>query len=77
MSWRPNLVVTTIGNPNHTAKADLAIELTSILDLDVAFLFLRTEDPAQPVQPPPPEAQLPAIEKNDYQLVVGISLELG
>ena len=77
MSWLTNLVVTTIGNTNHTAKADLAIELTSILDLDVAFLFLRTEDPAQPVQPPPPEAQLPAIEKNDYQLVVGISLELG
>jgi putative salt-induced outer membrane protein YdiY len=68
LSWLTNLVVTTIGNTNHTGKADLAIELTSVLDLDVAFLFLRTEEP------PPAD---PLIEKNDYQLVVGISLELG
>ncbi len=74
ISWLTNLVVTTIGNTNHTGKADLAIELTSVLDLDIAFLFLRTEDPAQPAPADPPE---PFIEKNDYQLVVGISLELG
>jgi putative salt-induced outer membrane protein YdiY len=77
LSWLTNLVVTTIGNTNHTGKADLAIELTSVLDLDIAFLFLRTEKPAQPVQPPPPEPPLPLVEKNDYQLIVGISLELG
>ena len=73
MSWLTNLVVTTIGNTNHTGKADLSIEITSALDLDVAFLFLRTEEPA----PPPDPAVDPPIEKNDYQLVVGISLELG
>jgi hypothetical protein len=50
----------------------LAIELTSVLDLDIAFLFLRTEVPA-----PPPDPADPAIQKNDYQLVVGISLVLG
>ena len=72
LSWLTNLVFTTIGNTNHTGKADLAIEITSVLDLDIAFLFLRTEDPAQPADP-----TLPRIEKNDYQLVVGISLELG
>ena len=72
VSWLTNLVVTTIGNTNHTGKADLAIELTSVLDLDIAFLFLRTETPA-----PPPEITDPAIKQNDYQLVVGISLELG
>jgi putative salt-induced outer membrane protein YdiY len=72
VSWLTNLVVTTIGNTNHTGKADLAIELTSVLDLDIAFLFLRTEQPA-----PPPDPADPAIQKNDYQLVVGISLELG
>jgi len=71
LSWLTNLVVTTIGNTNHTGKADLAVELTSVLDLNVAFLFLRTE------QPPPPPEGAPPIEKNDYQLVVGISLELG
>ena len=72
LSWLTNLVVTTIGNTNHTGKADLAIELTSVLDLDIAFLYLRTEDPGQPADP-----MAPAIEKNDYQLVIGISLELG
>jgi hypothetical protein len=72
MSWLTNLVVTTIGNTNHTGKVDLSIELTSAIDLDVAFLFLRTEDPAPPADP-----ASPPIEKNDYQLVVGVSLELG
>ncbi|MFZ1865991.1 MAG: DUF481 domain-containing protein, partial [Polyangiales bacterium] len=32
LSWLTNLVVTTIGNTNHTGKADLGIELTSVLD---------------------------------------------
>ena len=72
VSWLTNLVVTTIGNTNHTGKADLAIELTSVLDLDIAFLYLRTEIPGPPV-----DATAPPIEKNDYQLIIGISLELG
>jgi hypothetical protein len=73
LSWLTNLVVTTIGNTNHTGKADLAIEITSVLDLDIAFLFLRTENPG----PPPDPTMDPPIKKDDYQLVVGISLELG
>jgi len=72
LSWLTNLVFTTIGNTNHTGQADLAIELTKVLDLDIAFLYLRTEEPG-----PPPDPLDPAIKKNDYQLVVGISLELG
>ncbi|MEM7137747.1 MAG: DUF481 domain-containing protein [Myxococcota bacterium] len=72
VSWLTNLVVTTIGNTNHTGKADLSVELTSAIDLDISFLFLRTETPA-----PPPEPTDPAIEQNDYQLIVGIALELG
>jgi len=77
VSWLTNLVVTTIGNTNHTGKADIAIELTSVIDLDIAFLYLRTEEPAPP--PPPAAGEPPPdpIRKNDYQLVVGISLELG
>ncbi len=75
LSWLTNLVVTEIGNTNHTGKADLAIELTSVLDLDIAFLFLRTEKPAQPDLTSDPSAT--PVEKNDYQLIVGISLELG
>jgi hypothetical protein len=71
-SWLTNLVVTTIGNTNHTGKADLSIELTFVLDLDISFLYLRTEQPA-----PSPDPTAPPIQKNDYQLVVSISLELG
>lgn len=69
-SWLTNLVVTTIGNTNHTGKADLSIGLTSAIDLDISFLFLRTERPA-------PQPEDPQLEKNDYQLIVGIALELG
>ena len=72
LSWLTNLVFTTIGNTNHTGRAELAVELTKVIDLDIAFLYLRTEQPA-----PPPDPVAPAIKKNDYQLVVGISLELG
>ncbi len=77
VSWLTNLVVTTIGNTNHTGKADLGIELTSVLDLDIAFLYLRTEQPGPP--PPPPAGDPPPdpIKRNDYQLIIGISLELG
>jgi len=77
LSWLTNLVVTTIGNTNHTGKADVAIELTSVLDLDIAFLFLRTEQPAPPPAPAPGDPIPDPIQKNDYQLVVGISLVLG
>ncbi|UCF47200.1 MAG: DUF481 domain-containing protein [Myxococcales bacterium] len=77
LSWLTNLVFTTIGNTNHTGKADIAIELTSVLDLDIAFLYLRTEDPAPPPAPAPGDPPPDPIKKNDYQLVVGISLELG
>ena len=72
VSWLTNLVFTTIGNTNHTGKADLSIELTSVIDLDISFLYLRTENPA-----PPPDPADPPIQKNDYQLVVGVSLKLG
>lgn len=72
LSWLTNLVVTTIGNTNHTGKAKLSIELSNVLDLDVAFLFLRTEKPG-----PPPDPTDPPIKKDDYQLVVGITVELG
>jgi len=72
VSWRTNLIPTTIGNTNHTGKADLSVELTSVIDLDVAFLFLRTNDPA-----PPPDPTAPPVQKNDYQLVLGIAVELG
>ena len=77
VSWLTNMVVTTIGNTNHTGKAALAIELTSVIDLDIAFLYLRTEQPAPAPAPAPGDPPPDPIKQNDYQLVVGISLELG
>ncbi len=72
VSWLTNLVFTTIGNTNHTGKADFSIDVTFVIDLDISFLYLRTENPA-----PPPDPTAPPIKKNDYQLVVSLSLELG
>lgn len=72
LSWRTNLVLTTIGNTNHTGKADLSIEVNSILNFDIAFLYLRTEDPG-----PPSDPADPPLEQNDYQLIIGVSVELG
>ncbi len=72
VSWLTNLVVTNIGNTNHTGRADLAMDITDVLAVSVSFLFLRTEQPG-----PPPASDLPPLEKNDYQLVFGIALDLG
>lgn len=70
LEWRTNLVYTTIGNTNHTARARFSVEITDIFDFETSFLFLRTEDPA-------PRADGSVPESNDYQLIVGLALELG
>ena len=70
LTWRTNLVYTTIGNTNHLARLDFSLRITTILYFNTAFLYLRTEEPF-----PRSDATVP--EKNDYQLVVGISLRIG
>jgi putative salt-induced outer membrane protein YdiY len=70
LEWRTNLVYTTLGNTNHTARARFSVEITDIFDFETSFLFLRTEDPA-------PRADGTVPESNDYQLIVGLALELG
>jgi len=72
LSWLTNLVVTNIGNTNHTGQAVLSMGITGILTVDLAFLYLRTERPA-----PPRDPADPAIRQNDYQLIAGIVVELG
>ena len=69
IEWRTNFVYTTIGNTNHTGRAKFSVEITDIFDFETSFLFMRTEDP-----PPKEDGSVP--EKNDYQLIVGIALEL-
>ncbi|UCH28329.1 MAG: DUF481 domain-containing protein [Myxococcales bacterium] len=70
LEWRTNLVYTTIGNTNHVGSLDFTLRITTILYFNTAFLYLRTEDPW-------PRADGTVPKKNDYQVVVGISLRLG
>lgn len=73
-SWLTNLVVTTIGNTNHTGETGFNIEITSVLDFDISFLYLRTENP------PPRDDGMGGtvpVKKNDYQLVFSIGVDLG
>jgi hypothetical protein len=72
LSWLTNLVVTKLGNTNHTGQAVLSMGITGILTIDLAFLYLRTEQPA-----PPRSSTDPPLRQNDYQLIAGIVLELG
>lgn len=44
--------------------------MTTILYFDTSFLYLRTEEPF-----PRSDGTIP--KKNDYQVVVGISLRIG
>jgi hypothetical protein len=49
---------------------DFSLRITSILHFNTSFLYLRTEQPF-----PRSDGTVP--KKNDYQIVVGISLRLG
>ena len=68
--WRTNFVFTNIGNTNHIGSTGMSIEVNDILDLNMTFLSLRTEDPARREDGTKPK-------KNDYQLVFGIGLDIG
>lgn len=72
LSWLTNLVVSNLGNTNHTGQAVLSMGINSILTVDLSFLYLRTERPA-----PPQDPADPPIQQNDYQLIAGIVVELG
>jgi hypothetical protein len=50
--------------------ADFSLRVTTILFFNTSFLYLRTEEPL-----PRSDGSVP--EKNDYQVVVGISLRIG
>ncbi|UCF47597.1 MAG: DUF481 domain-containing protein [Myxococcales bacterium] len=70
LEWRTNLVYTTIRNTNHVGNLDFSLRVTTILYFDTSFLYLRTEEPF-----PRSDGTIP--KKNDYQVVVGISLRIG
>ncbi|MEM7135813.1 MAG: DUF481 domain-containing protein [Myxococcota bacterium] len=70
LEWQTYLVVTTIGNTSHQGTAKVSIEFSDIFNFDVSFLFFRTEQPL-----PRSDGTVP--QKNDYQLIIGVSLEIG
>ena len=70
IEWRSNVVYTEIGLTNHIGKANFSVEVTDIFDLETTFKFYRTEDP-------PPRADGSVPKKNDYEVIVGLALEIG
>ena len=70
LEWRSTIVYTQIGLTNHFGNAKFSVEVTDILDFEGTFNFYRTENP-------PPRADGTAPEKNDYQVIVSLALEIG
>ena len=70
VEWRTNVVYTQIGLTNHIGRAKFSVEVTDIFDLETTFKFFRTEDP-------PPQSDGTVPKKNDFELIVGLALEIG
>ena len=70
IDWLTNVVYTQIGLTNHVGRAKFSVEVTDILDLETTFKFFRTESP-------PPRADGTVPKKNDFELIVGLALEIG
>jgi putative salt-induced outer membrane protein YdiY len=70
LDWLTNVVYTQIGLTNHIGTANFSVEITDIFDLETTFKFYRTERPV-------PRADGTIPERNDYQLIVSLALEIG
>jgi putative salt-induced outer membrane protein YdiY len=70
LEWLTNVVYTQIGLTNHIGRANFSVEVTDIFDLEATFKFFRTERP-------PPRADGTVPERNDYQIIVSLALEIG
>jgi hypothetical protein len=64
------VLYTNINLTNHMGSAKFSVEITDILDLQTTFKFYRTENP-------PPRADGTVPEKNDYEVIVSLALEIG
>ena len=70
IDWLTNVVYTQIGLTNHIGTANFSVEISDIFDLETTFKFYRTERP-------PSRADGSVPERNDYQLIVSLALEIG
>ena len=70
LGWQSNIVFTTIGNTNHFGEATFKVEVTEIFNLKTEFEYFRTEQPI-----PREDGSVP--QSNDFQLIVGFTIEVG
>jgi len=70
VEWRSNLVYTNIDLTNHFGSARFTVDITEVFDLGTTFKFYRTENP-------PSRADGTVPEKNDYEFIVSLALEIG
>jgi hypothetical protein len=70
LNWTSSVVYTNTNLTTHFGSAKFSVEVTDILDLETTFKFYRTENP-------PPRADGTVPEKNDYEIIVSLALEIG
>jgi hypothetical protein len=68
-SYKLSLVVTDLHKTNHHLSSVFSLDIWGPLDLDVTFIFDRIEGPARDADGERPE-------RNDYQLTVGLAVDL-
>jgi putative salt-induced outer membrane protein YdiY len=68
LSYQGQLIAPDTDATNHHTQATLEVELTSILDLDIDFVWDRIEKPQQDENGQRPES-------DDFRLTAGLSLE--
>ncbi len=70
LEWRTSVLYTAIDLTNHSGSAQFTVKITDTFDFGTTFKFYRTENP-------PPRADGTVPEKNDYELIVSLALEIG
>jgi putative salt-induced outer membrane protein YdiY len=70
IEWLTNVIYTQIGLTNHIGTTNFSVEINDIFSLETTFRFYRTERP-------PPRADGSVPNRNDYQLIVSLALEIG
>ncbi len=68
LEYQLQFIYPDTGRTNHHAVSTLEVELTSVIDLDVSFIWDRIEDPEK-------ESDGDAPETDDFRLTVGLAIE--
>jgi hypothetical protein len=68
LEYQLQFITPDTGRTNHHAVSTLEVELTSVVDLDVSFIWDRIEDPET-------ESDGDAPKTDDFRLTVGLAIE--